>query len=108
VPKIGAVLIEWETVYEIDTMGFNLYRSESAGGPWTLLNKNLIPSLSPGGGAGAAYAWLDGNLEPGITYFYRLEEVDIHGRRTLFGPVTAAALPNLMHDIYLPLVMANR
>ncbi|MBN1261122.1 MAG: hypothetical protein JXB35_10615 [Anaerolineae bacterium] len=82
------VRLVWETTREIDTLGFNLYRSDPLGGEAVQLNTALIPSQSPGGGWGAEYTYDDGISIPG-TYHYALEEIDRHGTAHRYGPVTA-------------------
>ncbi|MBN1920535.1 MAG: hypothetical protein JW892_04775 [Anaerolineae bacterium] len=86
------ILIEWETATEIDNLGFNLYRSTAADGTYVKLNEELIPTQVPGAVFGAAYTWLDEGVAPGVTYFYKIEDVDIEGKATLHGPVQATAL----------------
>ena len=86
------ILVEWETATELDNLGFNLYRAETATGPWVQLNETLIPAANPGAVFGAVYTWNDAAVEPGATYFYRLEDVDIEGISTFHGPVQATAL----------------
>jgi hypothetical protein len=90
-PVDGHILIKWETAMEIDTVGFNLYRSESPDGPYVKLNNTIIPSQAPGAPFGADYAWLDENVQPGITYYYKLEDVEVGGKCTTHGPVSATA-----------------
>ncbi len=85
-----AVTVSWETAQELDNLGFNLYRGESAAGPWVKLNAELIPTQNPGAVFGATYTWLDEGVTPGATYFYRLEDVDIYGVSTFHGPVSTA------------------
>ncbi len=87
----SAVLLEWETASELDNLGFHLYRGVSADGPWTKLNASMIPGLgsSP---EGKQYRYVDAGLANGTTYFYRLEDVDRHGRITSHGPVSATPL----------------
>lgn len=93
---------------EIDNVGFNLYRATSVDGPSTRLNDALIPAQHPGATFGAAYEWIDGDVEPGMTYVYRLEDLDRSGMRTLHGPIQAAlplAASAEVHTTYLPLVV---
>jgi len=92
--KKNAVVLTWETASELDNLGFNLYRAESADGPYTQLNASLIPSLvPPGSPVGAVYTYRDRTAQPGIKYFYKLESVDIYGNSTFHGPVDAMIRP---------------
>lgn len=87
-----SILLSWETVSETDTLGFNLYRAP-VGTPESekvLVNQELIPSaVAPGSLEGAKYEFEDQLAEPGVTYLYWLEEVELDGGSTLYGPVTA-------------------
>ena len=47
-PEGMAIHVEWETVTEIDNLGFNLYRADAPDGPYVKLNEELIPSQAPG------------------------------------------------------------
>ncbi|MFQ5398403.1 MAG: hypothetical protein ACE5E7_02270 [Anaerolineae bacterium] len=70
------IKVEWETATELNTAGFQLYRSNSPDGELTLLNKD---GLIPGKGnstSGARYTFVDKNVEAGKTYYYVLEEVE--------------------------------
>lgn len=71
-PKIE---IEWETETEIDTAGFNIYRSETADGEFARINDQIIPGQSDAV-SGAAYVYVDENVERGKTYYYRLEDIE--------------------------------
>jgi len=90
-PQSGAIRVTWETAQELENLGFNLYRGENVAGPWQQLNAALIPSQAPGAVFGAVYEWLDTEVQAGLTYYYLLEEVDIHGRSTFHGPVSVVA-----------------
>ena len=94
-PEGMAIHVEWETVTEIDNLGFNLYRSDVPDGPYVKLNSELIPSQAPGSPIGAVYVWLDTTVQIGRTYYYQLEDVDIYGNTTLHGPVQVKAGPTL-------------
>ncbi len=84
----GQALLAWETVSEIDHLGFNVYRGGSPDGPWLRINEALIPSPSPGSTAGHVYELLEPlALPPGITW-YRLEAVDPQGAAVEVGLIS--------------------
>ena len=91
VPDGNTIRVEWETATELDNLGFNLYRSASAEGPYTQINANLIPTQNPGQVLGTIYTWLDADAPNGDTLYYKLEDIDIRGTRTTHGPVSIAA-----------------
>ena len=84
----GNVLVEWETAMEIDTVGFNVWRSEARDSGYVRVNDTLIPSTSPGGVWGNAYSYVDLDVTPGTTYYYKLEELEASGARNWYGPVS--------------------
>jgi hypothetical protein len=84
----GEVLVAWETALEIDTVGFNLWRSTALDGEYERVNAALIPSASPGGVWGGSYAYADADVALGTTYYYKLEEVEIDGARDWYGPIS--------------------
>jgi hypothetical protein len=101
------VRLDWETASEVDNLGFNLYRSESAEGERVPLNAALIPSqVPPGSPVGAGYSFLDETAQPGVTYLYWLETVDTHSGTALHGPVQAT-LSSGPYRYYLPLVVVG-
>ena len=84
------VLVRWDTVSEVNNLGFNLWRGTSPNAPDTQLNASLIPSQAPGSTQGYSYEWTDqANLVAGTTYYYWLESVDADGVVTRYGPVSA-------------------
>ena len=84
----GQVTLYWRTVSEIDSEGFNIWRSQRDSGPFTLHNDRLIPARG-NADTGASYEFTDTGVELGVIYHYKLEEVDVHGVGTLYGPVSA-------------------
>jgi hypothetical protein len=91
-PQDNAIRVTWETASELNNVGFNLYRSESMAGPYTQLNDTLIPPQFPGEVMGGDYEWLDTDLQPGVTYYYKLEDVDVKGMSTFHGPISTAVM----------------
>jgi len=82
----GNVVLDWETASEYNTLGFNLYKAASADGEKVKVNDSLLPSnVIPGSLKGAAYTYTVGAASTGETYYW-LEEVDISGGTTLYGP----------------------
>ena len=83
-------LLEWETGSELDNLGFHLYRSMAEEGPYERLTASLIPGLgsSP---AGARYRYRDTGVTNGVSYFYKLEDIETTGKTSLHGPVSATA-----------------
>jgi len=89
------VEVFWETASEIDNAGFNLYRDTSPTGSFGLkLNSVLIPSqVPPGSPFGASYQFTDSNVEPGVTYYYRLEAIDLQGHSQPHNELASATVP---------------
>lgn len=75
------IRIEWETETEINTAGFNIYRSNDPAGEFIQLNQELIPAEgSPV--SGASYSFVDHGVAGGQTYFYKLEDIELDNSRT--------------------------
>ena len=85
------VLLQWRTGYELDNLGFHLYREDK--GLLRRLNPSLIAgsALMAGVGteltAGRSYAWWDSLPDSSGAVKYWLEEVDLNGERTWHGPI---------------------
>src|SRR5262249_20203000 len=87
------VLLQWQTGYEINNLGFNVYRDVAG------QRTKLTPTLVAGSGLTAgkntpvnsahAYAWWD--LDPAAlsgSAVYYLEDVDFNATSTFHGPVS--------------------
>ncbi len=86
----ATVLVEWSTASELDTAGFNLYRSESATGPYLQINESLIPPATDPL-AGGNYSYTDEEVRAGQVYFYELEEIEMTGATSRHGPIEVQA-----------------
>jgi lysophospholipase L1-like esterase len=98
---VDNVTLAWETGTEMDNAGFNIWRSEAAQGPYTKLNDALIPAEGDPV-FGASYVYIDSDGVKRVTYYYKLEDVDIHGVTTLHGPVSAKVRPRFRRPPYRP------
>ena len=91
-PAADRVLLAWETATEVDNAGFNLWRSEAEDGEYVRINETLIPAEG-NATSGAAYRYADDDVTRGVTYYYKLEDVNIRGVSTFHGPVSATPGP---------------
>ncbi|MDT8304703.1 MAG: hypothetical protein RRC07_02105 [Anaerolineae bacterium] len=70
------ITVTWETETEVNSAGFNIYRSQAPDGAYQRLNDQLVPSRgSPV--TGASYQYVDDDVAAGETYYYRLEDVEL-------------------------------
>ena len=84
----GAVELFWETGSELNNLGFHLHRSSSERGSYERITAQAIPGLgsSP---VGAKYSYRDTGLTNGVTYYYKLEDIETTGKTEFHGPVPA-------------------
>lgn len=84
----STILVVWETEKEDNAIAFFLYRAESESGPW-----DDYYDFEPAAGdeaTGAQYSFTDDEVTEGVTYWYRLEELDYDGASTFYGPIRAS------------------
>ncbi|MEK6283394.1 MAG: C25 family cysteine peptidase [Acidobacteriota bacterium] len=86
------VVLKWRTGYEVDSLGFNLYREQN--GRRVLVNPSVIAGSAFAVGrtpmtAGDSYSWLDPHGSPDTIYY--LEDLDLDGTSTLHGPIAPSA-----------------
>jgi len=80
------ILFTWDTVSEVDTAGFLLYRSDSPVGPFSPITETPIPATGDPL-VGASYEYEDHDVTWGQRYFYQLEEVERGGGRNIFPDI---------------------
>jgi hypothetical protein len=99
------VLLEWETGSETNNLGFNLYRATSTGGYYERITSVPIPGLgtSP---EGKIYSYTDSGLTNGVTYYYKLEDIETTGETKEHGPVWAT--PQATENLAQKRVQAKR
>lgn len=89
IPGDRKVSLAWVTESEIENLGFNLYRSLEKRGVFTQINDRLIP----GHGSTSEqheYSYVDHNVVNGVTYYYKIEDVDYAGKTELHGIIVSA------------------
>ncbi|MFC1849132.1 M43 family zinc metalloprotease [candidate division CSSED10-310 bacterium] len=77
--------LRWETATELDTAGFNVYRSRKSSGEKRKINRTLIPAQGLAG-MGSIYKFRDCRVRRD-SYFYWVEEISNTGSETLYGPI---------------------
>ncbi|MDA8016758.1 MAG: hypothetical protein MPN21_04850 [Thermoanaerobaculia bacterium] len=81
--------IRWSTASEVENFGFNVYRGDTADGPFQRLNDEIIE-----GGYTTdepqSYTFIDDTIDPYRSYFYYVESVSLSGIRENFTPVLQA------------------
>ena len=87
----GCIDIFWETATEVDTVGFQLWRSETKNGVYELVPYSYTRSKSVTETRGAAYAFTDCSvvLDGTTDYYYKLEEIDTNNAKEnpFYGPI---------------------
>ena len=89
----GRTLIKWRTGYEVDNVGFRVYREQN--GRRVRITSSIVPGTAligagPGASAGGRiYTWSDGTApSEGVRYW--LEDIDLKGKHTWHGPIVPA------------------
>src|SRR6185295_17333432 len=89
----GRVLLNWSSSFEVDNLGYNVYRKVN--GRRTRITPQIIGGSALITGprvaltAGNSYAWAD-EMIPGARYW--LEDIDLEGNSTLTGPITLSSV----------------
>jgi hypothetical protein len=101
-----SILVEWETATELDTAGFNLYRSENSGQKGQQIGNTFVANGDPT--SGAKYSYADTSVVKGVRYYYSLEEIAASdGSLEIIATANAGigVAPPIRHHIYLPVVL---
>ncbi len=90
----NAVVLQWQTGYEIDNLGFQIYREQNGTRvsitPSVIAGSALISKAGSELTAGYSYAWQDrfSDEQQTIGVQYWLEDMDLDGTSTMYGPFT--------------------
>jgi fibronectin type 3 domain-containing protein len=78
-------ILNWTASTSPNVLGYNVYRSTTSGGSYTILNSSLITT-------GTTYT--DATSQPGHTYYYVGTTVDVSGNESAYSsPPVAAVVP---------------
>jgi len=86
----NGVNIKWSTTAEIDNKGFNIYRSFERHGKYVKVNRKRITTFGDDIQSlkGSDYHFFDPLPKRGKIVYYKLEDVERRGKKTLHGPIT--------------------
>jgi LPXTG-motif cell wall-anchored protein len=82
----GTIHVTWSPITGGTIAGYNVYRSMSAGGPFTKLTSTPLPATGP-------LFYIDRDVQPGVTYYYVVTAVDLGGNESPQSLATSARVP---------------
>ncbi len=78
----NCVDIHWSTSFENNNQGFNVLRSITESGTYHKINSSLIQPNEEG-----IYRYKDTRVQVGVTYFYKVADIDVYGNSTEHSPL---------------------
>lgn len=100
----NVVAVVWSAVSHPEVTGYNVYRSGTAGGPYTKLTTSPVAASGP-------LRFVDPSVEPGRTYYYVVTSVDANGNESPFSEestITIAPGSTLVPSDYTPWLKIGR
>lgn len=90
--EMERIVLTWNNNSESDLAGYNLYRSESAAGPFTRVNANPIPS----GETNTSYQ--DEGLKIAVKYYYQVKAIDVAGNESPATTILSVLTPGTLAE----------
>jgi len=84
----GMVTLDWATGSELNNRGFEIYRRVESR-EFVRINGDIIPGAGTSA-TGHDYTYVDRGLINGVTYYYRLADVDLYGHVHLHDAIVSA------------------
>ncbi len=81
------VVLIWSTATETENLGFHLFRSMEVAKDYRQITTELIKGSGSSNRA-HHYSFVDRNVLPGQTYYYKLADVDFAGNMRFHGPIS--------------------
>lgn len=88
----GGVVVSWETVSEVGTVGFDLYRWSPGQKKYEQVNRQLLTARLEAP-QGSRYRFVDSGADPAAPQRYLLVEVEASGDRRRHGPFRVRVAP---------------
>ena len=85
--ETGEVRIRWRTESELNNAGFNILRSETRDGDFSVINVKGIISGHGTSSEQHLYSYTDTTAKPNVIYYYRIEDVSFEGVRQTLATV---------------------
>jgi len=79
-PNAASVRLDWSVSPEADLAGYNVYRSETSGGPYNTIARNVTSN-----------SFVDNTTATGVPYFYTIKAVDNSLNRSLYSNEASTA-----------------
>jgi hypothetical protein len=89
------ITLNWSANSETDLAGYNLYRAESAAGPFSRVNANPI---SEGSDASGTFTFVDEGLKIAVKYYYQLKAVDSAGNESASTSTLSVVTPGTLAE----------
>lgn len=90
--SVNTAQIYWTTASETNLLGYNLFRNTQTDITGSL-RLNSIIIMATNTSTTQNYSFTDADAEPGCTYHYWLESVEMDGHTTYYGPVSLSMNP---------------
>ena len=87
----GGVAFEFETVSQLGTVGFFVWRFDTESGDWIQVNESMV--VAEADPLGATYRVADPGAEPG-THQYMIYELETQGGEQIYGPIAVTTESN--------------
>ncbi|PZQ15489.1 MAG: hypothetical protein DI564_09190 [Rhodanobacter denitrificans] len=87
--------LRWKARDEAGTYGYLIYRSDAEAGPFRRINARIVPKQS---NPDVGYVYIDRDVVPGKTYYYRIDGVSEAGVKKPLSPV----LPKTIGPAHAP------
>lgn len=89
-PQADGIQLHWVTGVEVDNYCFVLWRSTSLDGQYTDISGE-IPAQAQGPGM-TNYSYVDHNVAPGTTYYYKIQDISLYGYQTMHQAIASATV----------------